>query len=1859
MRRKSLLLCLYGVLTAAVFVYLKKQFTFGFVPLFILLGLFLLLPLLEKRFLGNEDADSRWKAVFTFIHVILIAVFGALSLVAFKNYVYPDEAIFRNSDYHALRVDGIELQNPRFTLAADDRDAFLDSPRFRGRLSVHSADSNGVILDMAGFSDPVYLISGKENRRFEMLEPDAFPSFRAGDTVQFVHGGGRVTSLCLRETFYQRPWHSFITKYFSKQIREGRDSIHYVFTMSDGQEQVSSESRFLRSGLPLSSIMADVTPDFDSKGIQIVRAKYDMDTKIREQREYYTNTTDRYYILVDKSATDISAIRINGRSQNLSSRFVSDTLRYGQPFAVGFGKNKSATLCFNWSDGRLRLEYYLPEYRYLTSNPSADDQSLMVTTTLFDAAEIRNDPNSGGLLSAYSDNIALFDEFERQDNIYQMNPWFLSYRSSKAGTPMSFTVYSDATYPGRISIDKYYLESKGTVGIPARKRGRAIPSEAYFQGISTRGGNAHWLVGVEDFSATTPFRADRLSLVILSIVLLSLFFVFYGRQGAVHNSIEYAVFLVTIAFVTVRCFLMWRTTVFPPVSSVSFYEFNHFRDTYFFRWLLRSIGIFYLVVLIFKLGIPGWLGGLSFRRSRRFSPSGRYHIKRSGSGFGPGAMALTMAAVYIFFLLVTEVVTMGERFTNILLPVSLFLVFEFLVYALYSNSYSDGRVSFSFDAEKGSAVFLSILNVLLASAYTFYKDGGFGVMFLLFGVYVIAFLVADYRYNLEGRTSIIVIVCRIFLYLTVIAFTLLYKFFFIWVLDYRLIFVGALFVVLCLVFFALSFVMEFNYSLKEKTCGIPNWLWSLVAIGICCGGVYIGAGHFVDGKHLEYRTRVHMASPSSILAEHVSDDASQNRFMQASLNDWILEEYETIGKDVHPFFEKGKGYFKLQPQSKLGAMWFAQSTDILLSRFIIAEHSEVLAILFIIAFLLLLLVAMSHSCLRRGYRVILFCVPMLFLVQCTLIWLANTRKFIFFGQDFPLLSTTSNLSSVFFFGLMGILLVFSYLETDYTLGAGTVTRMDLPDIDRNNARTSVHIRDAFLVAAFFFIVFGGIFRGKNSDPGEERDPGVYTVNPLMERTSAVIDSLNVNYFRPYQKTHRLRLASDMSGQLADFYRLINVPDSGFIAQTRKTNEFAAQMLDRYFRTDAHSNSIRKLMHVHTTRTYDSDGNPMDTLEFGLNSVYYYYRLPIKEKLAWTGSIIGRPDTLLTDPSFRRPGIAEFFRLDGKWLPDKRSRALVRAESGLRLVGETSIVDLSPGFLPVGVITTKDCILRGRNPISSEVIGEQEYFARNVMVNGQRTFIYPYGSRLFWIRDFASQIMMAKESLPEKDDGFNDDVPITLSSSLSSSIYGVYQGYGIPPSQDKAVVVADGNGMIRAMVDFRGDAEYRLNPNDSKRIYALLEDIYMNGDKGSPREQRYFSTFAADPLRLGPGSSQKPVVWTAVSAGYGGQRGFFADLMLDRLESQYFALDDNKMKPLEFPLYAGHPIEKIFTSKWADEGGGSVPVSLERYIYKSSNYFNSLMAYFGMLTPAQIDAMWEDGLFKDVSYNNSSSYKELFPIMRIPGKGRVSFQYFITIDDYLNQNALLPSGLETYFNLPSTRSRTGGLYSSVPKYVDDGKGNKVPRSSVFSNPSFFNMDIRAGRTTDRERNEYGVRSVAIGSTSAWSVSPVKMAEMYGRLLTLNHNYELTLDPSHSSAYEPFSVDSSWQDYRGSRVDFIYGLSEVFDPAVVGTCYYFDASLRSHNVGLDKKENGRAGRYYIYGKTGTINAKWNREKQEDHLLAVVITDRKISAETDLSKVKFFVVYFVDYANNVSHNWSSIDQRVLERIIDSDEFNAYMNN
>ena len=102
--------------------------------------------------------------------------------------------------------------------------------------------------------------------------------------------------------------------------------------------------------------------------------------------------------------------------------------------------------------------------------------------------------------------------------------------------------------------------------------------------------------------------------------------------------------------------------------------------------------------------------------------------------------------------------------------------------------------------------------------------------------------------------------------------------------------------------------------------------------------------------------------------------------------------------------------------------------------------------------------------------------------------------------------------------------------------------------------------------------------------------------------------------------------------------------------------------------------------------------------------------------------------------------------------------------------------------------------------------------------------------------------------------------LTLSPELTRDIYRILRDQGTP---HKSVIVATGDGDVLAIADH--DRQYHFNPNDHRRISRLEDSLYMYGALGSDISRRAFGNANLHHMKYGPGSSQKPLIWTSVAS----------------------------------------------------------------------------------------------------------------------------------------------------------------------------------------------------------------------------------------------------------------------------------------------------------------------------------------------------------------------------------------------------------
>lgn len=1987
---KTLGKIIIAALAIGAFFYVKHNFTFNFVALFIALLGFMTLPLWiterpkrqmvdpqtgEKMldYVRNQQGRPVYNPWVSRIYALALWAFGCLALYALGNYFNAHNNVYYNFDHHALRLDGVKVEQGKdFVLASSERDAFLDLPTINGEVIIESYDEDGVHLKLKGLTTPIYKkrYYKKELQRYDGLNFHACDTFRASDRVEIISRANSsaepsVVSFAITE-FHEDGVLGGI-------IKKPKDTIQCQFT--EGQYTgISSFGTFIRNGYSLEGMASDVPLKADLTGINVIRDTVYHKCKRSDLHDRYSDRL--YYIELEKghSVQTIKVYRDGKITETNISEIESEetelTIDYGKAFHLGSGENKSESVYFaRAEDGTLQVRYELPKYQRLASSDGSMESTVMVTSTLVNPNA--NEDGDSGLIENLTDNVLLFDVFNNYDNSFNLVPFYLSYMGGPTNELMQFVVK--------------------TPSADAVSCGAMIGKEpVYFSGVKSKNGT-EWLIQVEDFKSTSPFRSTKMAWILFGCIFLCIASLLHSSQARLYTGLEYAAYLVLIAFLSIRFFLMWRVTVFPPLTTISWFEFEHFRNTKWLNVALLGIGIFFgvitlikavlnhihkqritiveflsrirgfliaaflVAVCVFLWYILGWkcAGGaaaailLAALAIRRYCPG--FLSKVAQWICRPGGMFILVTLVGVLVFVIAK--ASSTPVLTVLFPVFAYLVMDALIYGLFAKTYlQDFKRNAALEAvgERATAFALSVWNMLMVSGVTLISDGGYGVMFTMFVLFSLWFKIADLyqytRYDKDSRAVTNVAFMVLFAVLTLIV--IFYKRLFLLIINSFVEGNAWLSVILaCLVFvlIAVCVLLLLDHDLKSIVAFVKKHyvgisVVSAIVVALMAVGVIFGPKK-LSGSHMEYRSRVHMENAGVILYKRIKTPVEQNKFMQASLNDWILYEYERIGDDVKTFGEHGNGYFKIQPQSKLGAMWFAQTTDICVSRYVIAEHGKTLAWLFVAAFAFLLFIALKQVSGYRWSRIVAVQVTLLFAVQSLMILLANTRAFIFFGQDFPLISITSRLSSLYFFMLMMLCVVSAILgKTKYAADFADNLQLDTK-LQTKNATLRNNIMFFFIIASLSLYAIGKSDKNVVEDAEKPRTEksvakqkraservlrkraksqknkktdkdalkwlddvsfyknGVYDVDTLLAVVNMELESIVNPAFKNYQKNVQgaPRLQRNMSVYVAQVMDDKVYMDSAIAI----CSEFTREMLRRYKEEDSRDNSIRSLICLRNTRSFEFkkikgkdtyNVLPKDTLEFCTSLDHFKYELPKKMADRWDGHIVevvrdNYPESVSTTSGSGWTAVY----IPGSYTGDGKPVQIVKADGkkGFDLVGINALLSVKPSGLNVVNVSQRDFLIAGDRIIDDLPLERYNYIARNILLNGKRTFIYPNGKKMFWARELAAAKMRELKS-------GDPDVEITVSSDLSNRLYDVYMKYVMSDEgarDDRTVICADGDGRIRAMVDYRSDPAFRINPNDYKRIAKVSEFLSVNREKGRTTESRFFGNYANNALRRGPGSTQKPIVWSAVTSMY--NTGYWTDLKMapvPRFENpKSTTLRTADKTYYYFKKYAGHPMESQFKSRISDEGNEN-PLTLREYMYKSSNYYNSVMAYLGAYSASEMsnaaDVFREAKVYKGgplpakperSKYTSDAKFKDAmklyegerkryeaainsFPTMYV-GKKTVTFDRFLNESMALNAQALLPKGLSDNFGLAARVSK------SMSKRPD----------------SYFNMSIRNGRTSDRQLNEYVVRSVAIGNNSVWLVSPSRMAEMYGRLVGLNKSYTLSLDAksedgsAYKTDYDQFDLHKTWggmEKYHEARKELLFGMSDVFSQKAHATA----RSLSSDEYGdklvgtvLGKKdgqtvtlslddENSKVGssNFYIYGKTGTINGYWGSENSEDHMLATIITDRPLSkcSAKDLENVKFYVIYQVDYSYS-GHGWKSVNREIILEVLKSKAFKKYM--
>lgn len=1737
-------------------------------------------------------------------HIVLglfsVLAIGLLSIITLTNYFSPSSRLYSNNDHYALNVQGIKIERFPYTLI-DERHpsgAFFDAHSYLGRLSanrVDATDDNGassVVMNSSGNQRPIFVwkerIGRHANRK--VLNERAFIHFVAGDKLVFSYKNGNSFSFRMEE----------------HTDGKRKDWTTDCFVNADKKVNVSF---VLNDGCALSSLLNGIVipSDCPVDGINIIRTEtpdwnYNNSKKIRlpglENKKRAQRIARIPFILdfSDEALAKLSSVSVNGQTYGLGKEktFSADLLMpVGKVFSIGYGRDRSPYMYFDGNRDSLCLNFDQPLYRYLTCPSDRQDNTVLVANSLME---------NGKLIAGIPEDIILYELFKTNDNVNSMRPWCLSFSKGEAVAPLVVTVDGDSS--------------------------RTYTDGELFDGIKGRGNNVTWNASIIDFAFSSPISGRMIIWIVIVLTMVSALWLWMGAASSCTSLVEPFVYSVLIVLVSIRLFLCWRIAAFPPVSSITAAEFAGFRKYEIIIWIIAALSVFYLTILVVKIIYMCRRGGRRISNIRPFRDLGGflYYIKikleatRQGQFLERHFAVLCSPCVLILVLLSVGIgysVGALNRIGYILCPIVLYMGGEYLLVSHTDyGAYSFWRLNINF--------IMSVCLAFAISGILFIADGGYGTMFLLFSLFYL-YIRLVFHLNRLPRQRFANPILWLILF-AIFGFAFRYRYLLSPVVSlnaspfFYLLHAVLVSAVVLAVYYLIGGPLRIervgDYRLKTlrlpKYKALPLWiLVTVIFVVIAFVTRPLISSYVNEHPHMQYRVLALDKPEDDVFKLNIPDNKSEAKFLQASMNDWILEEYNQKGDDIKLWGTDR--YFRPLPQSKLGALWFAQTTDICIARYVIAEHGKLMAITLVTLFFLLFLAMFAIRTRRKNHKLLIMSGGLLLFVQALMVWLANTRNFVFFGQDFPMISITSKLSILLF-------IILALISSVASISDWSSDSYDYEGEENSKSFT----RWMSVMYAVLFVALIGIYATAERTYGSE-----YNLNNLLSENTAggfndKISKIN-ELFADYQDRNQVNYpdGNDYSRVVKAFYDADSLSINNILSYGE--DRFTPRAFRNFIYRDSKVNRSENLLHIVRYDRRNIKGYTESSLQIAVKSDYYDAKLPNYLKTTWEG------DVLSSSSSTPQPNLSSSgYRL--KELPAGWTRepmALVSSASSVSfdIRGTLPPITLGRGGLPVVAVDARDAI--GGKPLYSS----KDVIAQNVNINGTRTFVYPMNDEFYWAKTFAETVSQANHKDKEEDVYLTVDVPLV--SQLKRKI----QSFSSNPDFYMSVIVADGDGKIRAFADYK-DKKHQLNPNDWNRIAEIREELSLRMSRSE--ERRYFSNEAFLELKDGPGSSQKPLVYSAVTSGistidWTALCSTNPSFFYNRYPS---SVNDNKGG---FPFFNGHET-RPFTTVLGDEVWNQDGVNAVQYIAKSSNYYNAMVAYIGSRYSVGDDVRASE-LFRSVEAPNRMSdeeYKKNFPVMKYRGR----FVSFVDTLPSVSSSSILHDRLARNFNLPAEPQYTYQHSIRRRLNVENLYERLLPNvTSGYVYPEFSYLDLKMRNelysTTYPTYLENMVRKTATGQKYVWHVTPAKMAQMFGSLISMNRLYRLTLDPERELEYERFTTWDNESEYVSKvQNQILQGMSDIFK---YGT-------LRSMRL-----PSG----YHYYAKTGTIDGQKRvgrkLQRTQSQLLGIVISDKDLR-QADPKDVRMFVMYI---EKNAFYSLAGDDRaQLVETVVNSKVFRDYMN-
>ncbi|MCC7402254.1 MAG: hypothetical protein IT214_12305 [Chitinophagaceae bacterium] len=1452
--------------------------------------------------------------------------------------------------------------------------------------------------------------------------------------------------------------------------------------------------------------------------------------------------------------------------------------------------------------------------------------------------------NSFAILNRFPASYPLSEEQKDNWTDHVVNKFLVSNTKDLERMPSVFREGFLFNSPGNDSPDFFtpvllsYQKSTGNTALEMKVRRMNKPGEEAgmennnlilpaisknFSWIFSLQNTYHWEMGNHILTESQwQFRIFGM----LGIFFLMVFFSALFKPAGQISWVWQLLSCISLVFLTTRLFLYWRYKSFPPYDGMDLPSQQQLQSAWNFRIIIYT-GI--ILALFF---------GFEMLRKAFSVVRGKFALKyfkgiKTKKFFATGKL-IRLNPKYFFFMvwLLLLFICYGWAYLRhfdindcrhiSLLLMAIYFIFLYVSYRHSPLVASSEKCWWEIDTFRPLHVLVNnpvkiLLSISLLGVFVFI-DIGFAIVFLNFILFNEAFL--NINYSISGLSAgnsanrKIFVFSAVFYTLVFVLNLLFAPYFLSYILKLPQIIFTFLFSLFALVVI-LNVTRILYPGIKRRKLAVA--LFILLPILSLAYFRFIPKEILLDkAERTKYRIDVLTMPPDKAVQLAYEEGKTYDPVIRAAQNQWFINTfiYEKNNPAVNSV------YFHLLPQApqNKGAKYNAQATDLVASRFFIGEHGKWSVLLFVLLLLLPVIMLSPFYKLYPDFTnrtntnyptvTVGFTLLNYLLISALLVILAATGKYIFFGQDLPFGSILSKQSILFpSLVIVAAILLFKTVPVQYY----------------SNRKKSIPGIVVFSGLIILLLLIKPAFN-RNRE---------FNVNDLSQGMNTMIQAKLqpvIIYFDTSKYSRRMPL-SKRDALFADSLRKMII--SGIFSSD---NPFFQKQIEDYSRSDFKR-------HLDQKRFLYLDLNS-GVPQLAANENYFRIEPPPHLQYAWTGNVFG--DTTVYNIAMwdRKTGLLIHKRLtDFTFQPEEKLNSGLmlsfREASSRGIYKKLYLVNSGSSGFSIRVNNSSRKFSAGdslllQNPSrillddpssGSEklIIVEPDAFMKNYFVNGSRYYIYPLGSRLIWARNVAESI--AADYVKNGTDSRNAFV--SLDFEMMDSLSLIMEQYAGKDSSYKkgaeyGICIADGNGRILAMNDFLKDMA-RPDPNNKSAFSNLLSN--ENGVIPQSQLRKLIGNINLLRLNPGPGSTLKPIVFSSVASQLNINWDLFASDGFSKPQN-YFG--GERVAQYDFEEYHGL-IKK-----------------LTEYLRLSDNYFHSNVILLGSYPRQNLNGILsryfvtqkpDSGMHWPYFFYNGKTYW-LDGFQNWPGYANGK-AHFGTDSSFLSIGMLSNYGIYNH-NPGKNFDRFRSSYDSL---LFGNAGNRsgfiFPECGLFDQQGGnLNMNIPYDVFANCFRGH-------VKGSSQVLIPPVKMLEAFGKMVTLNRNYSLTLNPYASlPAFDPFYIDSSigYNSFLSLMRDGVFtGMKEAL---FSGTASGLGNQLKN------------AAPYFYYAKTGTTGD--NELKTKSKLLAVVISAKDITNPDYTFKNfnKFFTIYFTSQNGPAKQN-TVLQKQVIRYLESSNAFRRLM--